>query len=69
MDQKIIVGVPGVKAKFQTWINSRGGVQVWNNINLSNPEARQKFTPATKIIEIPMENGGVNHDNQESCEH
>jgi hypothetical protein len=48
---KIIVNVPGVRDKFQTWINNRGGVQVWKNINLSNPDAGNTFTPALKIRE------------------
>ena len=47
--EKIIqVGVPGAKEKFETWIRDRGGVQVWNNLNLSNPDAGQQFTPAYK---------------------
>uniref|UniRef100_A0A6M3LN24 Uncharacterized protein n=1 Tax=viral metagenome TaxID=1070528 RepID=A0A6M3LN24_9ZZZZ len=45
--EKIIhVGVPGVRDKFLDWIKNRGGVQVWNNLNLSNPDAGQQFTPA-----------------------
>ncbi|MFH1628381.1 MAG: hypothetical protein ABIE47_06620 [Pseudomonadota bacterium] len=47
---KIEVMVPGVRAKFEEWIKERGGVQVWHNVNLSNPRAGNQFTPATMMI-------------------
>ena len=43
---KIDVMVPGVRAKFEEWIKERGGVQVWHNLNLSNPGAGNQFSPA-----------------------
>jgi hypothetical protein len=43
--KKIDVSVPGAREKFEEWIASRGGIQVWNNINLSNPGAGETFTP------------------------
>jgi hypothetical protein len=45
-EKKIQIGVPGARKKFETWIRDRGGVQVWNNLNFSNPDAGQQFTPA-----------------------
>jgi len=46
VSDRIEVTVLGVKEKFQDWINSRGGVKVWRNLNLSNPDAGFRFTPA-----------------------
>lgn len=43
---RIEICVLGCKEKFKTWIDSRGGVKVWRNINLSNPDAGNQFTPA-----------------------
>ena len=44
MDQ-IKVTVIGVRPKFEEWIRERGGVQVWVNINLSDPGRGNCFTP------------------------
>ena len=44
--EKIDITAPCVRGKFEKWIKERGGVQVWNNLNLSNPDAGQQFTPA-----------------------
>jgi hypothetical protein len=49
MDRIYDVTVPGVREKFETWIRDRGGVQVWENLNLSNPGAGRQFTPAEMI--------------------
>ena len=35
---KIFVGVVGARPKFEDWIANRGGVQVWDNVNLSTPK-------------------------------
>ena len=43
---KIFVGVVGARAKFEDWIANRGGVQVWDNVNLSDPGKGPMFTPA-----------------------
>jgi hypothetical protein len=59
-DERIVVSVPGVRSKFAEWIGTRGGVQVWNNINLSNPDAGKQFTPALQDVEVPEAHGGVN---------
>jgi len=48
--KKIDVMVPGSRGKFELWIKERGGVQVWHNLNLSNPGAGNQFTPATMVI-------------------
>jgi hypothetical protein len=45
MDKPIEVTVPGVRAKFEDWIKTRGGILVWENVNLSNPGAGPMFTP------------------------
>ena len=45
-EERIKVFIPGVKEKMIGWIENRGGVQVWDNINLSDPGAGQIFTPA-----------------------
>ena len=42
----IEVTVPGSREKFETWIKERGGVRVWDNINLSDWRAGPIFTPA-----------------------
>jgi len=52
MDQekKIIqVDIPGSRSKFEYWIKERGGVQVWINVNLSDPGAGEIFTPAKEL--------------------
>jgi hypothetical protein len=56
----IQIGVPGVRNKFEDWIKNRGGVQVWENVDLSNLNAGDMFTPALKTVQIPEENGGIN---------
>ena len=43
---KIRVLAPGAREKFEDWIAARGGVQIWNNVNLSDPGAGPIFTPA-----------------------
>jgi hypothetical protein len=55
---KIFVGVVGARAKFEDWIANRGGVQVWDNVNLSDPGKGPMFTPALQKVEhqrVPME--------------
>uniref|UniRef100_A0A6M3JEC9 Uncharacterized protein n=1 Tax=viral metagenome TaxID=1070528 RepID=A0A6M3JEC9_9ZZZZ len=52
------VMVPGCREKFETWIRDRGGVQVWRNLNLSNPGAGNQFTPATMVIETARQEAG-----------
>ena len=44
--KKIEVLTPGVRAKFEDWIKTRGGVAVWKNADLSNCGAGDVFTPA-----------------------
>jgi hypothetical protein len=44
--ERIDVLVPGARVKFEDWIVNRGGVQIWENVNLSTPRAGQWFTPA-----------------------
>lgn len=41
--ERIDVLVPGARVKFEDWIKNRGGVQVWENVNLSTPRAGQWF--------------------------
>jgi hypothetical protein len=53
MEKIIQVGVPGAREKFEKWIAERGGVQVWDNLNLSNSDAGQQFTPALTDGEVP----------------
>jgi len=53
MDKVCDVMVPGARAKFEEWIRVRGGVQVWHNLNLSDPGAGNQFTPATMMIKDP----------------
>lgn len=43
---RIDVTVPGARTRFEAWIKDRGGVQVWNNVNLSDCGAGLLFTPA-----------------------
>ena len=59
-EHRIVVTTVGVRPKFEEWIADRGGVQVWNNLNLSNHDAGHQFTPALTQVEVPIENGGVN---------
>lgn len=44
--ERIDVTVPGVREKFAGWVAQRGGVAVWENANLSTPDAGEQFTPA-----------------------
>jgi hypothetical protein len=37
--------VPGCKDKFKDWIDTRGGVVVWKNIDLGNSGTGRRFTP------------------------
>jgi hypothetical protein len=46
MEKPYVVLVPGVMGEFEEWIAKRGGVAVWENRNLSNPNAGPMFTPA-----------------------
>ena len=57
-EKRIEVYTPGCRAKFLEWIENRGGVQVWHNLNLSNPGAGNQFTPATMIIETALQAAG-----------
>jgi hypothetical protein len=36
----------GAKEKMLDWIANRGGIQVWDNVNLSDMGAGEQFTPA-----------------------
>ncbi len=47
MEKPYEVHVPGAKAKFEDWIANRDGVAVWENADLSNPNAGNIYTPAT----------------------
>ena len=40
------IAVLDCKDKFKEWIDKRGGITIWKNINLSNPGAGEMFTPA-----------------------
>ena len=42
---KIEIGVPGCREKFAKYITERGGIKIWRNINLSNPDAGDIYTP------------------------
>ncbi|MFH2074527.1 MAG: hypothetical protein ABIJ57_04145 [Pseudomonadota bacterium] len=44
--EKIEVGAPGARIKFQDWISNRGGVRVWKNVSLPNTGGGEMFTPA-----------------------
>jgi hypothetical protein len=45
--KRIEVSAIGAKEKFVDWIANRGGVAIWTNINLSNCDAGDQYTPAT----------------------
>ncbi len=64
-DTRIMVGVPGAREKFEQWIAGRGGVQIWNNINLSNIGAGQVFTPALTEAGEPMGSPKWSHERGE----
>ena len=44
-DDRIVVTSLGVREKMAGWIKDRGGVKVWNNINLSNIRSGPLFSP------------------------
>jgi hypothetical protein len=44
--ERICIGAPDARAKFEKWIAERGGVMVWQNIDLSNMDAGDMYTPA-----------------------
>lgn len=46
MNEPIKVYAPESRPTFEKWISERGGVLVWPNENLSNPDAGDVFTPA-----------------------
>ena len=52
---KIKITNPNAKETFKNWIANRGGVQIWDNINLSNPEASAMYTPALNTDGTPTE--------------
>jgi hypothetical protein len=43
---KYEVTVPGAKTQIMEWLRDRGGVIVWENINLSDPTKGFTYTPA-----------------------
>jgi hypothetical protein len=45
-DTRIQIGALEAKEKFTKWIAERGGVMVWQNIDLSNCDAGDIYTPA-----------------------
>jgi hypothetical protein len=50
--EKIQVGEPGARIKFQDWIKNRGGIRVWKDISIPSNGGGDVFTPAND------ENGG-----------
>ena len=65
---KIRVLAPGAREKFEDWIATRGGVQIWNNGNLSDPGAGPIFTPALQKVEhqrVPTEKPRWSHERGE----
>lgn len=44
MSDIIDVTVPDCRQRFEEWICDRGGVQIWRNVNLSDPDAQPQFT-------------------------
>lgn len=51
---RIKVSAPGARTQFEEWIAERGGIQVWFNVNLSDPGAGNIFTPAlTADTKVP----------------
>jgi hypothetical protein len=42
---KIEICVPGKREQFTMFCRERGGIKVWKNINLSNPDAGNMYTP------------------------
>lgn len=47
--EKIIVGIPDCKAKFEEWIANRGGVRVWKDVSLPSTGDGDVFTPANDV--------------------
>jgi hypothetical protein len=43
--ERIEICVPDQKEKFADWIANRGGVIRWQNLNLSNPDGGDMYTP------------------------
>jgi hypothetical protein len=43
--ERIEICVPDSKERFAEWIANRGGVIRWRNLNLSNPNAGDHYTP------------------------
>ena len=58
---RINVIAPDAEQKFSNWLMLRGGVTRWKNINLSNPDAGDIFTPvnAPDGTPTPKPNWGV----------
>ena len=42
---KIEICVPGCREKFAMYCRERGGIKIWRDINLSNPNAGDTYTP------------------------
>lgn len=57
MEKVYDIYVVGAREKFEGWIKNRGGVQVWHNLDLSNPGAGNMFPPATQEEETILEGG------------
>ncbi|MFH1739031.1 MAG: hypothetical protein ABIH23_08480 [bacterium] len=53
---KYQIAVTNVRDKFEAWIEERGGVSVWKNIDPSNPGAGENFTPALTAEGKPFPN-------------
>jgi len=63
--EQIFVGAPGARASFEDWIAERGGVQIWKNINLSNPGGGGIFTPALDQDGTPFQKPAWNVERAE----
>jgi len=64
--ERIEVLTPGCKEKFKQWIAERKGVIVWRNINLSDPNAGDMFTPAHDPEGEPVAKPHWSRDNGET---
>jgi hypothetical protein len=53
-DNRIEVSALGAREKFESWIAERGGVQVWENQNMSDPDAGSMYTPLMTEQGEPM---------------
>ena len=51
---RIRIMVPGAREKFTDWIANRGGVARWRNINMSNPDGGDMYTPVNAQDGQPM---------------